>query len=70
MLEKFSDRARKVVMNAAIEAEKLGHNYVGTEHLLLAILREGGVASHVLQNMGVDPDRVIVAIKDVVGAAK
>ena len=49
MFERFTDRARRVVVLAQEEARLLNHNYIGTEHLLLAIIREGqGVAAQIL----------------------
>jgi len=56
----FTPRAKKVMVELAIEeARLLGHNYVGTEHILLGLIREGeGVAAQVLQNLGADLDRV------------
>ncbi|HEY3324725.1 MAG TPA: anthranilate phosphoribosyltransferase [Planctomycetota bacterium] len=55
MFDRFTDRARKVFSYARKEAERLKHNYIGTEHVLLGLLMEGsGVAANVLENMGVD----------------
>jgi ATP-dependent Clp protease ATP-binding subunit ClpC len=54
VFEKFTERARRVIILARTEAEKRQHEYLGTEHLLLGIVKEGGgVASSVLQNMGI-----------------
>jgi ATP-dependent Clp protease ATP-binding subunit ClpC len=54
MFERFTDRARRVVVGAQEEARDLGHNYIGTEHLLLGILREGdGTATRVLTSLGI-----------------
>ena len=56
MFERFTDRARRVVVLAQEEARGLNHNYIGTEHLLLGLLREGdGVAARVLDRFGVTP---------------
>ena len=60
--DKFTDRARKVLTLAQDEAQRFNHNYIGTEHLLLGLVREGeGVAARVLENMNVElrqgPDR-------------
>jgi len=53
--DKFTERARKVLSLAQEEAQCLKHNYIGTEHLLLGLVREGeGVAAKVLNNLGVD----------------
>jgi ATP-dependent Clp protease ATP-binding subunit ClpA len=55
----FTPRAKKVLELALREATQLGHNYIGTEHLLLGLLREGeGVAAQVLVDLGADLDRV------------
>jgi ATP-dependent Clp protease ATP-binding subunit ClpC len=55
MFERFTERARRVIILARGEAEKYQHEYLGTEHLLLGILREGsGVALSVMQNMGIN----------------
>jgi len=66
--DKFTERARKVMQLAQEEAQRLHHNYIGTEHLLLGLLREGeGVAGKVLTRLGVDLERTRQAIEDVVG---
>ncbi|MEX0727202.1 MAG: Clp protease N-terminal domain-containing protein [Planctomycetaceae bacterium] len=55
MYERFTDRARKVTQLANAEAIRLNHEYIGTEHILLAIMAEGsGVAAHVLKNFRID----------------
>lgn len=57
--EKFTNRARLVMSHAKAEAERMGHDYIGTEHILLGILRENdGVAGRVLRNLSVDFDAV------------
>ena len=59
MLERFTDRARRVVVLAQEEARMLNHNYIGTEHILLGLIREGdGVAAQVLVMLGADLNRV------------
>ena len=59
MFERFTDRARRVVVLAQEEARLLNHNYIGTEHILLGLIREGeGVAAQVLQKLGADLSRV------------
>ena len=56
--DKFTDRARKVLTLAQDEAQRFNHNYIGTEHLLLGLVREGeGVAARVLENMNVELPR-------------
>jgi ATP-dependent Clp protease ATP-binding subunit ClpA len=59
MFERFTDRARRVVVLAQEEARLLNHNYIGTEHILLGLIREGeGVAAQVLVKLGADLTRV------------
>jgi ATP-dependent Clp protease ATP-binding subunit ClpC len=59
MFERFSVQARHVVVSAQEEARELDHNYIGTEHLLLGLVREGeGIAAGVLESLGVNLDRV------------
>ena len=61
----FTERVRKVLAMAREEAARLHHEYVGTEHILLALVREGeGVASTVLQNLSVDLDEVQQKIEE------
>ena len=57
--DKFTDRARKDLTLAQDEAQRFNHNYIGTEHLLLGLVREGeGVAARVLENMNVELAKV------------
>ena len=59
MFNRFTNRARQVVILARNEADRFNHNYVGTEHLLLGLIKLGqGVAVNVLRKMGVDFDVV------------
>ena len=59
MLDKFTERARKVMVLARQEAQRFGHDYIGTEHILLGLVKEGtGVAAHVLRTLGVDLKRI------------
>jgi 7-cyano-7-deazaguanine reductase len=59
MLERFTDRARKVMALANLEAQRLHHEYIATEHIMLGIVEEGaGVAVHVLKELGQDLDRI------------
>ena len=58
-MERFTQRARRVLSLAQEEAERLQHNYIGTEHLLLGLIREeGGVAGRVLRELGLEQRRV------------
>src|SRR5260370_15689861 len=64
----FTERARKVLSLAQEEAQRFQHNYIGTEHLLLGLVREGeGVAAKVLSNLGVDLNKVRSAVEDIIG---
>ncbi len=66
--EKFTERARKVLTLAQEEAQRLNHNYIGTEHILLGLVRENeGVAVKVLTNLGADPDKVRGAVEFIIG---
>ena len=66
--EKFTDRARKVLTLAQEEATRFNHNYIGTEHLLLGLVRENdGVAAKVLANMGVQLSKVRSAVEFIIG---
>jgi len=59
IFDRFTERAKKVLGLARKEAQDLNHDYIGTEHLLLGLIREGGgVAANVLRNLGVDIDRI------------
>ena len=66
----FTPRAKKVIELAMDEARSLGHNYIGTEHILLGLIREGdGVASQVLMNMGLDLKSVRDEVLNLLGAS-
>src|SRR6266516_2960244 len=66
--DKFTDRARKVLPLAQDEAQRFNHNYIGTEHLLLGLVREGeGVAARVLENMNVELAKVRTAVEFIIG---
>src|SRR5579862_1615199 len=66
--DKFSERARKVLSLAQEEAQRFQHNYIGTEHLLLGLVREGeGVAAKVLSNLGVELNKVRSAVEFIIG---
>ena len=69
--DKFTDRARKVLTLAQDEAQRFNHNYIGTEHLLLGLVREGeGVAARVLENMNVELAKVRTAVGRSSGTAR
>ena len=59
MFERFTERARRVVVLAQEEASTLGHNYIGTEHILLGLVRENeGVAARILLDLGADCQKI------------
>ena len=66
--ERFTERAKKVLTLAQEEAERSHHSYIGTEHLLLGLLREGeGLAAKVLNNLGVEINKVRATIESLLG---
>jgi ATP-dependent Clp protease ATP-binding subunit ClpC len=66
--DKFTERARRVLSLAQEEAQRFQHNYIGTEHLLLGLVREGdGVAAKVLHDLGVDLQKVRSSVEDIIG---
>ena len=68
MFERFTDRARRVVVLAQDEARSLNHNYIGTEHLLLGLITEGeGVAAKALESLDINKDAVRSAVIDIIG---
>ena len=69
MFERFTDRARRVVVLAQEEARALNHNYIGTEHILLGLIQEGeGVAAKALESMGISLDAVRTEVKEIIGS--
>ena len=67
MYDKFTERARKVMVHAKEEARRFGHDYIGTEHILLGLVKEGtGVAAHVLKSLGVDLKRIRIEVEKLV----
>jgi ATP-dependent Clp protease ATP-binding subunit ClpC len=68
MFERFTDRARRVVVLAQEEARLLGHSYIGTEHLLLGLLHENeGVAAKVLDSMAVTLEKARELVEEIIG---
>src|SRR5918911_4677032 len=66
--DKFTKRARRVLTFAQEEAQRLNHNYIGTEHILLGLIREEeGLAAKVLRELGLDQSRVRQVIEEIVG---
>src|SRR5690606_1211791 len=67
MFERFTDRARKVMALANQEAQRFNHEYIGTEHILLGLVKEGsGVGANVLKNLGVDLRKVRLEVEKLV----
>jgi len=70
MHDKFTERVRKVIYLAREEAARLQHDYIGTEHLLLGVIREGeGIAATVLNNLGLDLDKIRQEVENMVSAS-
>ena len=68
MFERFTDRARRVVVLAQEEARLLNHNYIGTEHILLGLIHEGeGVAAKALESMGISLESVRGQVEEIIG---
>jgi len=67
MFNRFTERARKVILLAKEEAKRFNHDYIGTEHILLGLVREGeGVAAAVLASMGLNPDKIRLEVEKLV----
>jgi len=68
MLERFTDRARRAVVLAQEEARMLNHNYIGTEHILLGLIREcDGVAARALESLGISLEAVRQQVEEIIG---
>ena len=68
MFERFTDRARRVVVLAQEEARMLSHNYIGTEHILLGLIHEGdGIAAKALESLGVSLEAVRAQVEEIIG---
>src|SRR5437867_643519 len=71
MFERFTDRARRVVVLAQEEARMLNHNYIGTEHLLLGLIHEGeGVAAKALESMNISLEGVRQQVEEIIGTGQ
>ncbi len=67
MFNRFTERARKVIILAKEEAKRFNHDYIGTEHILLGLIREGeGVAASVLEKMGLSLENIRLEIEKLV----
>jgi len=70
-MERFTQRARRVLSLAHQEAERMRHNYIGTEHVLLGLIREeGGVAGRVLRELGLEAERVQEIVERLTGTGQ
>ena len=68
MFERFTDRARRVVVLAQEEAKLLKHNYIGTEHILLGLIHEGeGLAAKALEGMDISLEQVRDQVQEIIG---
>jgi ATPases with chaperone activity, ATP-binding subunit len=68
MFEKFTDKARRVVVLAQEEAKLLNHNYIGTEHILLGLIHEGeGVAAKALESLNISLEQVREQVQEIIG---
>ena len=68
MFERFTDRARRVVVLAQEEARLLNHSYIGTEHILLGLIHEGeGVAAKALETLGISLEAVRAQVEEIIG---
>ncbi|NLD47627.1 MAG: hypothetical protein GX660_10575, partial [Clostridiaceae bacterium] len=68
MYGRFTEKAEKAINFSQETAMELGHNYVGTEHLLLGLIKEGsGVAARVLQSQGVNEEKILKEVEELIG---
>ena len=68
MFQRFTDRARQVVVLAQVEARRLDHNWIGTEHILLGLIDEGGgVAAKALESLGISLDAARQQVEEIIG---
>ena len=68
MFDRFTDRARRVIVLAQDEARMLNHNYIGTEHILLGLIHEGeGVAAKALEALGISLEAVREQVEEIIG---
>ena len=70
MFERFTDRARRVLVLAQEEARLLNHNFIGTEHILLGLIHEGeGVAAKALESLGISLEAVREKVEETIGSS-
>lgn len=71
MFERFTDQARRVIVLAQEEARALNHGYIGTEHLLLGLFREGeGLAAQALEDVGISLDEARGRVEEIIGSGQ
>lgn len=63
MFERFTDRARKVMANANEQVKQFSQRYIGTEHIFLSLIKEGGTGAEVLKNLGVDIEKMLPEVE-------
>jgi len=63
MFERFTDRARKVMATANEQVRRFNHQYIGTEHIFLGLVMEGGTGADVLKNLGVDIEKMLPEVE-------
>ena len=69
MFNRFTERARKVILLAKEEAKRFNHDYIGTEHILLGLVREGeGVAAAAMESLGISSEKIRVEVERLVKA--
>lgn len=66
MFERFTDKARKVMAIANKQIQLLNHQYIGTEHIFLGLIKEGGTGAAVLKNLGVDIEKMLSEVEQLV----
>ena len=66
MFERFTDKARKVMAIANEQVQLFNHQYIGTEHILLGLIKEGGTGATVLENLGVDTENMLSEMEQLV----
>ena len=65
MFERFTDKARKVMAIANKQAQQFDHKYIGTEHIFLGLVKEGGTGAEVLKNLGVNIDNMLPEVEQI-----
>jgi len=66
MFERFTDRARKVMATANEQVKHFNHQYIGTEHIFLGLIKEGGTGAAVLKNLGIDTGKMLSEVEQII----